>query len=294
MKNQSDLAGWLESSTGEKVSLGEKCIIGRAKDCQIVAISEMASRRHAMIYRQGENEFWLADLGSANGTRLNGRHVSQHRKLTDQDKIEFGGQEFVFRQPGAHGPNRRDTSDVFATIVGTRNFNCWLLVADMVGSTVMARKLPEEEAVKVTRGSLVQWKNIVEIHHGIVNKFLGDGFLAYWPDGEGVVRQVLEALESFKRLQSQSYTESQPCTPFRLVLHYGAATSGGAPSMGEESLTGREVNFAFRMEDLASTVGTSVLLSESAVSKLGTALKVASYGRHGLAGFSGNFEFFSF
>lgn len=294
MKNQSESIVWLESPSGEKVSLGEKCILGRAKDCQIVAASEMASRRHAMIYRQGENEFYLADLGSANGTRLNGRHVSQHRKLSDKDKIEFGGEEFIFRQPWAHGPTRRDTSESFATILGTRNFNCWLLVADMIGSTVMARKLSAEEATKRTRGALVQWKDIVEANHGSVNKFLGDGFLAYWPDGEGVMRHVLGALEGFKQLQSGSCTQTEPLPPFRVVLHYGPATSGGAPSMGEESLSGREVNFAFRMEDLASTVGTSVLLSESAVAKLGTALKVASHGRHSLVGFNGNFEFFSF
>jgi class 3 adenylate cyclase len=290
MSDKSDFVVWLESPTGEKTPLGEKCILGRAKDCQVVINSEMTSRRHAMIYRQGEHEFWVADLGSANGTRLNGRHLSQHRRLSDKDRVECGGGEFVFRQPGSPAPvdSKQESSPVFATAVALRSFNCWLLVADMVGSTAMVRRLPEEEAARMTRSLLAQWQEIVEKQHGTVNKFLGDGFLAYWPEAAGVAPAVLGALEAFERLQAQSQT------PFRLVLHYGLATSGGAPSMGEESLTGKEVNFAFRMEDLASTLGTAVLLSEAAALKIGSQRKLISHGRHGLAGFGGDFEFFSY
>jgi class 3 adenylate cyclase len=288
MRNNSDFVVWLESPAGEKTPLGEKCILGRAKDCQVVINSEMTSRRHAMIYRQGEHEYWLADLGSANGTRLNGRHLSQHRRLSDQDRVEFGGPEFIFRQSKPPTESGQDTSPIFATALDLRSFNCWLLVADMVGSTAMVRRLPDDEAARLTRSLLEQWKEIVETHHGAVNKFLGDGFLAYWPDAAGVVSGVLGALEAFERLQGQAQS------PFRLVLHYGLATSGGAPSMGEESLTGKEVNFAFRMEDLASTLGAAVLLSEAAALKIGSPRKLLSHGRHGLAGFSGDFEFFSF
>lgn len=261
MNNDPDFVVWLESPTGEKLPLGEKCIIGRAKDCQVVIHSELTSRRHAMIYR--------------------------HRRLSDQDRVEFGGPEFIFRQSKPPAERRQNASQFFATALELRSFNCWLLVADMVGSTVMARRLPDDEAARLTRSLLSQWKEIVERHQGAVNKFLGDGFLAYWPDAVGIVPEVLGALEDFKRLQEQAES------PFRLVLHYGLATSGGAPSMGEESLTGKEVNFAFRMEDLASTLGVAVLLSEAAALKIGPPGKFLSHDKHGLAGFSGVFEFFS-
>ena len=50
--------------------------------------------------------------------------------------------------------------------------------------------------------------------------------------------------------RAKFYTQNKSCTPFRLVLHYGAgALPGARRAMGEESLTGKEVNFAFRMED---------------------------------------------
>ena len=288
MGKQNDLTVWLESPAGEKIPVGDKCLIGRAKDCNVVVNSEGTSRRHAMIYRQGEHDFWIADMGSANGTRLNGRHVSQHRRLADRDRIEVAGSALVFRQPRPVEVSTETGSPAQATIAHVRKFDCWLLVADIAGSTAMIRRLPDDEAAKRTGGLLTRWKGIVEAHKGGVNKFLGDGFLAYWPDVEGIAREVLGALDAFKRLQAEEES------PFRLVLHYGQATSGGAPSLGEESLAGKEVYFAFRMEKLASSLGVSVLLSEAAAKYLGPLCKLEPQGRHGLAGFDGQFEFFSF
>jgi class 3 adenylate cyclase len=287
METASGPAAWLESASGEKIPLAEKCVLGRAKDCQVAVNSERTSRRHALVYRQGGHEFWLADLGSANGTRLNGRHVNQHRRLADHDRIEIGGATFIFRRAEPSPDSLKDFTQGASTAIELRSFSCWLLVADMVGSTEMVRRLPDAEAAKLTGGWLVRWKEIVEAHQGAVNKFLGDGFLAYWPNSPEVVPEVLGALAAFQRLREQAQS------PFRLVLHFGQATSGGAPSLGEESLAGKEVNFAFRMEDLASVLGVGVLLSEPAARHLGPMPDLVPQGRHGLVGFDGQYEFFS-
>jgi len=278
---------WLEASSGEKIELGEKCILGRARDSQLMLDSKEVSRRHAMIYRQGEYEYWVADLGSANGTRLNGRHLSQHRQLTDRDKIELGGITYVFRQQKTVAAMRDQMPQATGTIAAVRSFNCWLLVGDIAGSTAMVRKMPEDEAALQTGAMLTKWQSIVEEHHGLVNKFLGDGFLAYWPDSPDTARSVLASLDEFKLLQQNSPS------PFRLVLHHGLAMSGGAPSLGEESLLGKEVHFAFRMEKLASTLGVAVLLSEPAASRLKHLCNPQPEGAHALAGFDDTFEFFS-
>lgn len=288
MAKPTDFTVWLESPTGEKTPLGEKCFIGRAKDSHVIVNSEGTSRRHAMIYRQGEDDFWIADMGSANGTRLNGRHISQHRRLSDCDRIEVAGSALIFRQPRAVAVSAATDSPVPATVAQLRKFSCWLLVADIAGSTEMVRRLADDEAAKRTGGLMARWKEIVEAHKGGVNKFLGDGFLAYWPDVDGIARELLGALQAFKRLQTEDESS------FRLVLHYGQATSGGAPSLGEESLAGKEVYFAFRMEKLASSLGVSILLSEPAAKHFAALSKLEPQGRHGLPGFDGQFEFFSF
>jgi DNA-binding SARP family transcriptional activator len=62
--------------------------IGRAFDRTIVLAEESVSRRHAEI-RRVSTGFVLIDLGSTNGTTVNGQAVSEHR-LRDQDQLSFG------------------------------------------------------------------------------------------------------------------------------------------------------------------------------------------------------------
>ena len=54
----------------------------------------------------------------------------------------------------------------------------------------------------------------------------------------------------------------------------GFVAIGGVPSMGEESLMGKEVNFVFRMEKLAGSLGIAVLTSAAGQAKLAAALSM--------------------
>lgn len=70
--------------------------IGRSEDCDVVIIDPGASRRHAEIRREGD-EWVILDLGSTNGTELNGRRVTRHR-LTPGDRLLIGGASLEFRK----------------------------------------------------------------------------------------------------------------------------------------------------------------------------------------------------
>src|SRR4051794_27873268 len=87
---------WLERQTGERILIQGSCFIGRSSTSTVMLASEKVSRRHAMIQTQGA-EFWLVDLGSANGTYLNGRRVGQPSRLNDRDQITIADFQFVFR-----------------------------------------------------------------------------------------------------------------------------------------------------------------------------------------------------
>jgi class 3 adenylate cyclase len=63
--------------------------------------------------------------------------------------------------------------------------------------------------------------------------------------------------------------------------------------MGEESLMGKDVNFVFRMEKLAGSLGIAVLTSAAGESKLESLMKCEPAGSHELKGFEGSYEFFS-
>jgi class 3 adenylate cyclase len=62
-------------------------------------------------------------------------------------------------------------------------------------------------------------------------------------------------------------------------------------SMGEESLLGPEVNFVFRMEKLAGSLGIACLLSMVCREKLGALVETKPVGRHEVKGFDGEHEF---
>ncbi len=63
--------------------------LGRAPDCQIVLADASVSRQHARIAPR-ENAYWVEDLQSKNGTKLNGKLIQQRERLSPGDKLEFG------------------------------------------------------------------------------------------------------------------------------------------------------------------------------------------------------------
>src|SRR5580765_3942 len=186
---------WLELANGTKFSIGDNCVLGRGKGCQVVVEDEKASRRHAMIHKQEGEEFWLMDLGSANGTRLNERRLVAPLRLSDRDKIEIGATVLTFRRLQTEVSTiRRTAASVNATVADVRKVNCWLMVADIAGSTQMAHKLKPEESANLSGAWLANCKKIVESNHGMINKFLGDGFFAHWLDKPGLETAILTAL----------------------------------------------------------------------------------------------------
>jgi len=94
---------------------GAPITIGRAAGCAIVLPIAESSRRHSRIeYRSGR--FWLSDLDTLNGTRLNGRLVREPAVLEDDDVIEICGQQLQVRHGKVKG--RRVVRDAFPTQPG--------------------------------------------------------------------------------------------------------------------------------------------------------------------------------
>ena len=276
----------LENSSGGSFPVVGTCTIGRAHTNQIVPADTRISRRHALIHAQEQNQCWLVDLGSSNGTLLNGRRISRPTRLHDGDRIDIGASTFTFHQ-SAVATDTQPKSTTLRTIAEVKSAVCWLLVADIEGSTQLVRRLPPEELSVLTGEWLAECKQLVEECGGTINKFLGDGFFAYWHSRERTALQIVRAIEALKRLQSVAVM------PFRFVLHHGEVVFGGA-LLGEESLSGADVNFVFRMEKLAAKCATSRLLSDAAQEQLREHLTTNDAGSHELAGFEGQFRFFSF
>jgi hypothetical protein len=85
-----------DGDTRSVVLVAEVVTIGRLPECEVVIADKGASRRHAQI-RHKDDGFTLTDLGSTNGTRLNGQMV-QSRALADGDRITIGSTQLEFRR----------------------------------------------------------------------------------------------------------------------------------------------------------------------------------------------------
>jgi hypothetical protein len=80
---------------GRRVAVGsEALVIGRLPECGVVLPDSNVSRRHAELRRKGDGVF-VTDLGSTNGTRVNGTPVRE-QLLASGDEVSVGSTKLVF------------------------------------------------------------------------------------------------------------------------------------------------------------------------------------------------------
>ena len=85
----------LLSTEGRRnVLSGERVMIGRSRECDIVVSDANVSRRHIEL-RRGERGWAAVDLGSTNGMKINGRRLS-HAELEPGDRITIGISDLIF------------------------------------------------------------------------------------------------------------------------------------------------------------------------------------------------------
>jgi adenylate cyclase len=278
---------WLETDDARRLLLRGNCRLGRGSENHIVIEGEKASRKHAAIHAQDDAEFWLIDLGSRNGTFRNGKRIMCPTRLRDGDRVMLAGAAFVFRQRG--GPSGQTTTRAGdATVMDFKDQHAWLLIADIERFARLSHELPPEQlAVNVGRW-IHESQRLVEKRGGRICKFLGDGFLACWESAGDASRAVVDALGAFHALREAGAVK------FRVAVHYGLVTFGGAVQFGEESMIGPEVNFVFRLENLASDLGVTFCASEPANVHLSGHLRtVPVEGAHEFKGFEGRHRCFS-
>lgn len=73
----------------KEFTVGEEATLGRGQGCQVQLAESMVSQLHARLFRDTKG-FHIEDLGSTNGTFLNGRKVSGPARLKKGDRIRVG------------------------------------------------------------------------------------------------------------------------------------------------------------------------------------------------------------
>jgi pSer/pThr/pTyr-binding forkhead associated (FHA) protein len=89
---------------GRDLALGGECVVGRHPTATFPIEDTLASRRHLRLFPEG-GRWVVEDLGSTNGTRVNGKRVSRH-VLSDGDVVGIGTTDLLFVQKDLLGAVR--------------------------------------------------------------------------------------------------------------------------------------------------------------------------------------------
>jgi pSer/pThr/pTyr-binding forkhead associated (FHA) protein len=77
------------ADAGRRVGLAAPLTVGRAADADLVLADELVSRRHARVSQRGAGAV-VEDLGSRNGTFVNGNQIHGPTRLMPGDQLQFG------------------------------------------------------------------------------------------------------------------------------------------------------------------------------------------------------------
>lgn len=253
---------YLEHRDKKRTALDRPISLGRSSACDIALNDTECSRRHALINPQAGGEVWVVDLGSTNGTYLNGRRLSRPTRLANGDVILVGKSEFTFRGPTAAKakPARDPGVTQMVTLPVIRSERAWLLLADIEGFTPFSQQHPPEEVSRRVGGWLAACSALFAEQQADIQAYLGDGFLAYFPVKAVAPGKFFTLLANLRELQLDPAH-----LPFRLVVHHADITLGGGAGGGIESVLGPGVNYLFRMEKVAGAAKARVALTKDAL-----------------------------
>lgn len=276
---------WLELPDGRNHWLSSTCAIGRQPDNDLVLELPTLSRRHALLVPEGGG-YTLSDLHSRNGTFVNGAAITRPVRLRHGDEIRVGEAQLRFHSARRLDEHFAGTPDVAVTqrLDQLKERPCWLLLVDVAGSATLNQQIGSEAAHRQIQAWIAGLQPLVERGGGRINGYLGDALFAFWPAEDaarGAIASTLDAIEAWR-----------PASPlaFRVVVHHGRVLFTHS-DRGEE-LTGQDVNFLFRSEKVAKSLGAPVLLSEAAVQAFRPERSPGVVGRSTIEGVTGSFVFY--
>ena len=149
-----------------------------------------------------------------------------------------------------------------------------VMFVDFRSFTAGARERSPQDVVDRLDGAFAVLVEILDRHGGIVNKFLGDGFLALFgapfeaeDPAHRAVAAAREMLDAMERINEGS------SWPLRIGIgiHFGEVVAGniGSPRRKEYTVIGDTVNFASRLEALNKEFGSQLLISSAVRDMLG-------------------------
>jgi class 3 adenylate cyclase/GAF domain-containing protein len=146
-----------------------------------------------------------------------------------------------------------------------------LMNIDIRGFSVLAKELGPQKTVSILNYFFTAMGEIVFKHHGIVDKYLGDGFLALFGapvsniyDADNAVTTALEMKNAMAAINEHFSDEIDVPLSIGISIHTGEAVVGniGFEKKMDYTVIGDSVNVVFKLQDLTKFAPNSVLMSE--------------------------------
>jgi adenylate cyclase len=252
--------------------------LGRTSDNHIVLPSELASRQHALIQRMENGEYCLFDLGSRNGTFLNGARVTIPAALKDADRISIGDFVFTFHGPKMAAAPLKPGGDtlLMGTVPYFAQQKTSVLVVDVRGFTKIAQTLDPSVLSQMIGSLFRKGGEIMQKRGSWGQKYIGDALMSVWVHNSSKPEaQVLSILESLHELVGIA-ASLQEAFHLPFAVRVGAGINSGAAALGnagskqhaDYTALGDTVNAAFRYEAATREIGFDLIIGEETMAFL--------------------------
>lgn len=266
----------LPTETGNRYLplVGSNCwTVGRGDDNNFVLSDRWISRNHAMLQCTETSDFYLIDLGSRNGSFVNGRRVSIPVTLHNGDRLTFGQTDLEFHCPSDNRNKDYSQPTSKETLTSTLHVRRLMsvMVVDIRDFTVLTRQLDEKILSAVIGTWFRQSGNIIRESGSWVDKYIGDAVMAIWFHGSQEVssEEILNILRAVSDLHTMTASlSSQYPLPFPLRIGTGINTgyamvgNTGSGDRPDYTAIGDTVNAAFRLESATKEIGLDIALGE--------------------------------
>ncbi len=247
------------------------------RDCRgLILLDPAISRRHLSLSPGGASVL-VADLGSMNGTTVDGRPIVQPHRLAVGEVVRFGGCTLTLSVPSGSATRTHATgsarvvgagdADVRSTAIGmvadavlglgnaadpgSDAGTVTIVFSDIEGSTVRAVELGDLAWHEVLSVHNQIMRRMLARHHGTETHALGDGFMMCFRSARSALAFVIDAQRALA-----AYEAANPLAGLsvRAGIHTGEAVLGD-----DGDLFGRHVVMASRVADQAR--GGEILVS---------------------------------
>ncbi len=259
--------------------------LGRGSENDIPLSDKCASRNHAMFQTVGESSYFLIDLGSRNGSFVNGRRVTIPVSLKNGDRITLGETNLEFycpetiTSPDNSTSHNDENTDAAATAMLHKRQLITVLVVDIRDFTKLTQQMDEH----ILSEAIGTWfrlaGEIIDRHSSWVDKYIGDAVMTVWIHemGKGsdtvATQDMLKVYRALHELYEMSNQLNEQFD-FPFQLRVGAGVNTGYAMVGQMGTSehpdytalGDTVNAAFRLESSTKQLGLDVAIGSATYS----------------------------